>query len=161
MHVPGDRHLTYTCQGTGPSFFLPQLLVGPCHSSRGQESNSAFTTPPQTHTLAALLWEKGGFYFFAFFFFFLVFKHSYSSVPGLSLPQASVVWARSLWPALLHPLSAEGPAIRAGCVALLCVVGKRLASGGPSWPLIILASIKLKHIAHLLHNKPQLFHGSN
>ena len=158
--MPGDRHVTYTCQVTDPSFFLPQLLVGPCHSRRGQESNSAFTTPPQTHTLAALLWEKGGFYFFPFFFFF-VFKHSYSSVPGLSLPQASVVWARSLWPALLHPLPAEGPAIRAGCVALLCVVGKRLASGGPSWPLIILASIKLKHIAHLLHNKPQLFHGSN
>lgn len=30
-----------------------------------------------------------------------------------------------------------------------------------SWLTIILDSIKLKHIAHILHNKPQLFHGSN
>lgn len=29
------------------------------------------------------------------------------------------------------------------------------------WLTIILDSIKLKHIAHILHNKPQLFHGSN
>lgn len=30
-----------------------------------------------------------------------------------------------------------------------------------NWLTIILDSIKLKHIAHILHNKPQLFHGSN
>ena len=114
--------------------------------------------PPQTHTYSLAL-EKGWFSFLLFFFF--SFKCSCSSVPGLSFPWASVVWARSLWPALLHRLLVEGLAVRAGCVALLCVVGKRLASGGPGWPPIILASIKLKHIACLLHNKPQLFHGSN
>lgn len=152
---------------TDPSFFLPQPLVvafplqqgmGKCLSPynpllRLTYSQACFgkgwflsprppptpAPPAPTHTLQALL---------------LICPWAVSST-------GCMVWAGSLRPALLCPLLVEGPTIRVDYVALLCMVGKRPASGDPSWPPIILASIKLKHIAHLLHNKPQLFHGSN
>lgn len=65
----GDRHVTYTCQVTGPSFFFPQLLVGPCHSSRGQESNSLHNPSSDSHTRSLAL-GNGWFFFLSLFFCF-------------------------------------------------------------------------------------------
>lgn len=135
------------------------ILLSPTPPARGPPTPAGdrkVTQPPQppphTHTLTVLLLKKGGFPFFLSFF---------PSGTLTYLPVGCLVHG-PLWsgPGVCG-LGQEGPTIKAGCVALLCVVGKRATSGGPSWPPIILASIKLKHIAHLLHNKPQLFHGSN
>jgi hypothetical protein len=145
--------------GDRPSLLCPTAPgKGPLSPAADRKLTQPRQPPPQTHTPQSCFGKRVVFISFLFSFFFPL-STLIRSVAGLSLPRASAVVARGLLAALLYPVLVEGPAIRAGCVALLCV-----ERGGPWRPLtvpIILAFMKLKLIAHLLHNKPQLFHGSN
>lgn len=147
--VPPSLTVVSTCQSSGTPHPPP---AAPGRASPTTPVDRRVTQPPtppslgsHTHSLAL---EK------VFFFFF--FKHSCSvlgcfshGVPGPGQPSIP------FWDSILSSHWVAWP---------YCVwsrVGERWAPGGPRWPPIILAPIKSKHIAHLLHNKPQLFHGLN